>query len=137
MAVTYLLDTNSCVEQLRRGPTSSLSVRLSQAAPGDVVLCSVVVAELLFGALRSAKPAEGLTQVQNFCRGFSSLPFDDSSAAEYGEIRAHLIRVGLPIGPNDLMIASIARANQLILVTHNVVEFSRVPGLTVEDWQSP
>jgi len=64
-----------------------------------------------------------------------SLPFDDSAAEEYGKLRAHLATVGTPIGPNDLMIAAIALAHRLIVVTHNTVEFSRVPGLLVEDWQ--
>lgn len=61
--------------------------------------------------------------------------FDDLAAERYGELRAHLDAAGTPIGPNDLMIASIALANSLTLVTHNTGEFSRVPGLRLEDWQ--
>ena len=63
------------------------------------------------------------------------MPFDDRAADEYGRIRAHLAGLGMLIGPNDLLIASIALANGLILVTHNTAEFSRVPGLKLEDWQ--
>jgi tRNA(fMet)-specific endonuclease VapC len=66
-----------------------------------------------------------------------SLPFDDRAAEVYGRIRAHLTATGMAIGPNDLMIAAIALANGLTLVTHNTAEFSRVPGLTIEDWQAP
>jgi tRNA(fMet)-specific endonuclease VapC len=135
--VTRLLDTNSCIDHLRRGPSSTVTANLAAARPGSVVLCSVVVAELLYGAHRSARKAQTLSQVQTFCGGFLSLPFDDRAAAEYGQIRAHLVGLGTPIGPNDLMIAAIALANGLILVTHNTAEFSRVPGLTLEDWQSP
>ena len=66
---------------------------------------------------------------------FASLPFDDSAATSYAEIRADLEKRGLPIGPNDLQIATIAVANQLVLVTHNVQEFGRVNGLKIEDWE--
>jgi tRNA(fMet)-specific endonuclease VapC len=96
-----------------------------------------VVAELLYGAYRSARPGQTLSQVQTFCGPFLSLPFDDRAAAEYARIRAHLASLGNVIGPNDLMIAAIALAHGLTLVTHNVAEFRRVPGLTVEDWQGP
>ena len=64
------------------------------------------------------------------------LPFDDSAAAAYGEIRAHLQRAGRLIGGNDLLIAAIAQTNNLTLVTHNTGEFTRVPNLPVEDWQA-
>lgn len=109
--MTHLLDTNSCVHHLRFGPASNVTAKLAAAAPGSAVLCSVVVAELLFGAHRSAHKAQNLSQVQAFCRPFLSLPFDDRAAEEYGRIRAHLAGLGMPIGPNDLMIASIALAH--------------------------
>lgn len=133
--MTRLLDTNSCIDHLRRGPASRVTARLAAAASGSVGLCSVVVAELLYGAHRSARRAHSLSQVQAFCSRFLSLPFDDRAAGEYASIRAHLAGLGTPIGPNDLMIAAIALANGLTLVTHNTTEFSRVPGLTLEDWQ--
>ena len=60
---------------------------------------------------------------------------DDRAAEEYGKVRALLAALGTPIGPNDLLIAAIALANQMTLVTHNTAEFSRVPGLALEDWQ--
>ena len=66
---------------------------------------------------------------------FPTLPFDEKAAEEYAKLRAHLASVGLLIGPNDLMIAAVALANQMTLVTHNTAEFSRVPGLLLEDWQ--
>jgi tRNA(fMet)-specific endonuclease VapC len=83
-----------------------------------------------------ANVARTLTEVRAFCGRFASLPFDDDAADEYGKLRAHLASSGQMIGPNDLMIASIALARGLILVTHNVREFARVPGLVVEDWQA-
>jgi tRNA(fMet)-specific endonuclease VapC len=133
--VTHLLDTNSCVDHLRRGQASNITAKLGAAVAGSVVLCSVVVAGLLYGAHRSARKQQTLSQVQVFCRPFQSLPFDDRATDEYGRIRAHLAGLGMLIGPNDLLIASIALANGLILVTHNTAEFSRVPGLKLEDWQ--
>jgi len=103
--VTHLLDTNSCVDHLRRGQASNVTIKLAAAVPGSVVLCSVVVAELLYGAHRSALKTQTLSQVQAFCRKFQSLAFDDLAAEEYGRVRAHLAGLGTPIGPNDLMIA--------------------------------
>jgi tRNA(fMet)-specific endonuclease VapC len=122
------------VDHLRRGAASKFAAKLSVAVPGSVVLCSVVVAELLYGAHRSVHRTQVLAQVHDFCRNFLSLPFDDSAAEEYGWICAHLASVGTPVGPNDLLIASIALAKGLTLVTNNTGEFSRVPGLKLEDW---
>lgn len=68
---------------------------------------------------------------------FQSIPFDDHAAEHYGSIRAHLANAGTPIGPNDLFIAALARAKDLTLVSNNTAEFSRVPGLKLEDWQIP
>jgi tRNA(fMet)-specific endonuclease VapC len=94
------------------------------------------VTELLFGALRSQKVAANLAEVRLLVSGFASLPFDDAAAEKHAEIRAHLAASGNPIGPLDAMIAAIALVHELTLVTHNVSEFSRVPGLRVEDWQA-
>jgi tRNA(fMet)-specific endonuclease VapC len=133
--VKYLLDTNTCVQFLRHGAASAVAAKLAAANPGDVALCSVVVAELLFGALRSHQVAKNLADVRTFMSGFLSLPFDDRAAEEYAKVRADLTARGALIGPNDLMIAAIALANGLILVTHNTTEFNRVVGLTLDDWQ--
>jgi tRNA(fMet)-specific endonuclease VapC len=109
--------------------------KLAAAPAGSVLLCSVVVAELLYGAERSANPNATRIQIQAFCAPFVSLPFNDRAAEQYAKVRAHLDNLGTPIGPNDLLIAAISLASGLILVTHNTTEFSRVPGLSLEDWQ--
>jgi tRNA(fMet)-specific endonuclease VapC len=133
--VTHLLDTNSCVDHLRHGLASTVTAKLAAAPPGSVVICSLVVGELHYGAHRSVRKTETLSQVQAFCRRFPSFTFDDQAAEEYGRIRAHLTAPGSVIGPNDLLIAAIALANDLTLVTNNTREFARVPGLKLEDWQ--
>lgn len=74
--------------------------------------------------------------MDRFVARFVNLPFDPPAAKEYGRLRLALERAGTPIGPNDLMIASIALAHGLVLVTHNVPEFARVPGLRIEDWEA-
>jgi tRNA(fMet)-specific endonuclease VapC len=135
--VTHLLDTNFCVSYLRKGGSSTAAAKLAAAPVGSVALCSIVVAELHYGARRSAHVSRSLSQVRTFCTQFASLSFDDGCAEQYGHIRSHLESIGTPIGPNDLMIASIALANGLTLVTNNTVEFQRVPGLSLEDWQTP
>jgi tRNA(fMet)-specific endonuclease VapC len=135
--VSWLLDTNACVNFLRLGGESPVADRLAEVNPEDVVLCSVVRAELAFGALKSNDAAGNLAKVERFLSQFLSLPFDDAAADEYGRIRADLTRQGMTIGPNDLLIASIALARSLTLVTHNVAEFGRVRGLRIEDWQTP
>lgn len=90
---------------------------------------------MFFGAMRSRDPDAALSAQQSFLRRFISFAFDDECAAAYAEIRAALATMGKPIGPNDLLIASIAIANELALVTRNVEEFGRVPGLMIEDWE--
>jgi tRNA(fMet)-specific endonuclease VapC len=97
----------------------------------------VVVAELLLGALRSARPQANRAQVDAFVRGLVSLPFDDAAAERFAEIRADLEARGLPIGPYDMQIAAIALMHRLTLVTNNTAEFRRVTGLTLEDWTVP
>jgi len=137
--VTWLLDTNSWVDHLRRGPTSNVTARLVSKSPGSAYLCSLVLGELLYGALHSQPSyrANNLALVDSLRRQFVSLPFDDRAAEEYGKTREHLVKIGMPIGPNDLLIAATALAYGCILVTHNTQEFNRVPGLLLEDWQLP
>jgi tRNA(fMet)-specific endonuclease VapC len=133
--MTWLLDTNACIRYLN-GQSDSLRDRIEAAAPADLVVCSIVKAELYYGAARSTDPLRTLALQKTFLSRFVSLPFDDAAAEHYGRIRADLAHQGTPIGPNDFLIASIALANAVTLVTHNVSEFSRVAGLAVEDWET-
>ena len=131
----FLLDTNACVRFLN-GSSRPLVERL-QATPRSLIrLSSIVKAELLYGARRSTRMAENLRLLARLFETIASLPFDDRCAEEYGVIREQLERAGTPIGPNDLMIAATARANEVTLVTHNVREFSRVAELQIDDWEA-
>ncbi|NJL02363.1 MAG: type II toxin-antitoxin system VapC family toxin [Spirulinaceae cyanobacterium RM2_2_10] len=130
----YLLDTNACIVYLRY-PDSNLRLRLASVSPQEVVVCSIVKAELFYGALRSRQPDRNLALQQEFLNQFQSLPFDDTAAMFFGRIRSQLTALGTPIGPYDLQIAAIALAHNCALVTHNVREFDRVDGLRVENWQ--
>lgn len=129
----FLLDTNACIEVLR-GRNPIFVQRFREHQGEQPAICTVVWAELLVGARLSPDPATARRRLDVFaelpCPGFSR-----AAAEHYAEIRALLQRQGQLIGPNDLFIASIALAHNLILVTHNTREFSRVPGLALEDWE--
>jgi tRNA(fMet)-specific endonuclease VapC len=132
--MNWLLDTNACIHYLN-GRAPNLKQRIDAAKPGDILVCSVVKAEMYYGAARSIDPVRTLGRQKTFLSLFPSLVFDDAAAEVYGQIRAALEAGGKPIGPNDLLIASIALSNRVTLVTHNASEFGRVNGLLVEDWE--
>jgi tRNA(fMet)-specific endonuclease VapC len=133
--MTWLLDTNACIRYLN-GRSPNLRAKFDATDPNDIRVCSVVKAELFFGAALSTDPTKTLASQRLFLSRFPSLPFDDTASESYAEIRADLTRKGLLIGPNDLMIAAICRAYDVTLVTHNVSEFGRVAGLKIEDWEA-
>lgn len=130
----YLLDTNVCVMYLN-GRSISVRDRLRSIPAEEMAVCSVVKAELFYGAMRSNNSTRTLERQREFLDGFVSLPFDDEAAIVCGEIRARLASAGTLIGTFDLQIAAIALANNLMLVTHNTREFGRVDGLQIEDWE--
>src|SRR5689334_8797438 len=131
----YLLDTNTCIRYLNKRSVA-IRNRLETVPESEIAVCSIVKAELYFGAMRSQNPKQTIQNQRVFVERFTSLPFDDSTAEFYGQIRADLTQKGTPIGGNDLMIAAIALANGLILVTHNTREFGRVTNLQIEDWEA-
>lgn len=135
--MSYLLDSNTWISLLRRQNAGVLA-RLKQHPPDEILLCSVVLAELWFGAQRSdpSRQVENRKLVDELESTYQSLPFDNPAAREYATIRTHLFSTGQPIGPNDMLIAAIARSRSITLVTHNTAEFSRVPNLLIDDWQS-
>ena len=130
----YLLDTNVCIHLLNQRHPAILK-RFRTHTPIDIALCSVVKAELLSGARRSGRVEANLQLLKAFFAPLQSLPFDDACAEHYGQIHADLLNQGKPIGPNDTLIAAIARAHDATLVTSNTGEFKRVAGLRMEDWE--
>ena len=132
--MNYLLDTNTCIIYLK-GRNLNLKQRLEAVPVSEIAVCSIVKAELCFGAMKSANPERNFALQQAFLKQFVSLPFDDLAAKTFGVMRSQLETKGIPIGAYDLQIAAIALANNLTLVTHNTREFERVEGLQVEDWE--
>ncbi|MEM9157013.1 MAG: type II toxin-antitoxin system VapC family toxin [Cyanobacteria bacterium P01_F01_bin.33] len=131
----YLLDTNVCVVYLN-GRSQSVRDRLLAIPIEEITVCSVVKAELFYGAFHSVNPARTLERQRAFLSRFVSLAFDDEAALLAGLIRAKLASAGTLIGAYDLQIAAIALASNLTVVTHNTREFERVDGLQLEDWEA-
>lgn len=132
----YLLDTNAWIQFLRN--RNALVVqRIHTHQPADLRVCTVTAAELYFGCLKSTNPSQHRAKVDAVLAPYFCLPFDLAAADEFARIRHFLEARGTPIGPYDMQIAAIARVNGFALVTHNTAEFSRVPGLILEDWELP
>ncbi len=136
--MSYLLDTNAVIalltnrpstvrERLREIPTTALQLAVS----------SIVLFELWYGVARSRHRADNTQRLRSFMSGaVTVLPFEEEDAATAGDLRAELERRGTPIGPYDLLIAAQALRARTTLVTANVSEFRRVPGLNWEDWST-
>jgi len=131
----YLLDSNVCIRLLNTGHPG-IEDQFRRHTPADISLCSIVRAELLFGARHSQRVAANLQRLNRFFSPLGSLPFDDSCAEVYAVIRHELSLRGQLIGPNDMMTAATALANDAVLVTHNQKEFGRIHGLQLEDWEA-
>lgn len=130
--IRYLLDTN-VLSALGREPQGPVYAALQARLPDTACTSVVVASEIRFGLQRGVS-ARVRVQMNAILTAIDILPYDLPADMHYGEIRAHLEKIGQPIGANDLLIAAQARALGMILVTHNVREFARVPGLVVEDW---
>lgn len=127
----FLLDTNIVVAILEN-PLGPGARRAKRERIEDLRISSIVAHELFFGAFRSRRVTENLRRLDGM--RFPILDFDRDDARQAGVVRAELAARGTPIGPYDILIAGQALARNLILVTHNLREFSRVPGLRIEDW---
>ncbi len=129
----FCLDTNTCIDAMK-GTWPGVAERFRQHVPEDIAVPAMVRAELLLGVLKSQNPGRTGELVDAFLAPFELLPFDRAATGHYADIRHQLETIGKPIGPNDLVIAATARSRNLTLVTHNRREFTRVPGLAIEDW---
>lgn len=136
--MTYMLDTNICIYVMKQKPEAVLRRFKETIEAGDsLCISSITLAELEYGMQHSSAPARNERMLLQFLAPITILPFDARAASAYGEIRAYLQSRGTPIGPLDTLIAAHARAEGLNLVTNNVREFARVPGLKVENWAEP
>lgn len=129
----YLLDSNILIFVIK-DPECLASKRLKVMAVAEVAICSVVEGELYHGAKKYGDPAKRKAVLDELLAPYTSLAFDSACVPRYAAIRDQLERQGKVIGGNDLMIAAIALAHDLVVVTNNCEEFKRIPGLRVEDW---
>ncbi len=129
----FLLDTNICIYIINNHPPIVVK-RIKALKPHQIKLSSVSVGELQYGVAKSSFQEKNRTALLNFVSAFDILPFDDADAEMFGIIRANLERRGTIIGPYDLQIAAQALTRNLILVTNNTSEFSRVAHLRLENW---
>ncbi len=133
--MNYLLDTNVCIRFLT-GRSQSIKDKIDKTSISSLYICSVVRAELEYGARKSNNPDKTFSILRDFLSNFPEADFNTKAAEYYGVVRSELEKKGLPIGPYDMQIAAIALANDFILVTHNMKEFERVRDLQIEDWES-
>lgn len=128
----YMLDTNIVIYTMKQRP---IEVKEKfNAVSTQLCISSISVAELIFGAENNQTPEKNLKIIENFLSRLQILDYGVDAAIQYGNIKAHLKKIGTPIGENDLHIAAHARSKGLILVTNNTKEFERVPALQIENW---
>ena len=131
-SLAYLLDSN-ILSDLVRNPQGMVAAQITAAGEDTVCTSVIVAAELRYGAIKSnsAKLAQRIDMILS---ALEILPLETPADRQYASLRHHLTHQGTPIGPNDLLIAAHALAHDLTVITANVGEFSRVPGLKVENW---
>ena len=131
----YMLDTNICIFTIKNKPQTIRETFERQH--GRLCVSAVTMMELICGAEKSAFPQRNLAVIEGFSARLEVLKYDQDAATHTGQLRAELAKAGTSMGPYDQMISGHARSQGLILVTNNLREFVRVPGLRVEDWASP
>ena len=129
----YLLDTNICIYIIKQKP-EGVHQRFKQLSIGDIGISAITFCELQFGVANSANIEKNQLALTRFLGPLEIIDFPAGAASTYGSIKKHLFSRGTPIGNFDLLIAAHAIHQGLILVTNNVKEFKRVPGLNVENW---
>ncbi len=134
-SVRYLLDTNICIYVINARPAAVLARFLAHEIDG-LSISAITASELYWGVCKSGS-ARNHTALEKFLSPLTVLDYDQAAARKYGELRAYLDKQGTPIGPLDQQIAAHALSLGLTLVTNNLREFERVPGLIVENWAEP
>ncbi|ULH30205.1 type II toxin-antitoxin system tRNA(fMet)-specific endonuclease VapC [Leptospira weilii] len=131
--MNYFLDTNICIYFLK-GKSENIERNIRKLNPNRIKIPSVVKAELLLGVFKSNDKKKNREIVLSFLDPFEIIGFNDIESEIYAEVRSDLETQGIPIGPNDLLIASIVLSSNGILVTNNEKEFKRIPNLKIESW---
>lgn len=129
----YLLDTNICIYIIKKKPAEVFE-KFKDLAIGDVGISSITLAELQYGIEKSSNPLKNREALEKFLTPIEIVDYGYEATVEYGIIRAELEKRGIPIGPLDTLIASHAKSLDVILVTNNVREFERIPGLRMNNW---
>jgi tRNA(fMet)-specific endonuclease VapC len=129
----YLLDTNICIYIINQQPQSVIK-KITKLNPYEIKISSVTVSELEYGVSKSLYRDRNRTTLRNFLSPFEIIPFDFQDAEIYGLIRTELERQGAIIGPYDMQLAAQALTRDLIFVTNNTAEFSRIGKLKLENW---
>jgi len=130
--LTYMLDTNICIYVMKAQPPGLRETFNLNAE--RLCISSITLGELHYGAEKSARRADNLAKIEQFVARLEVLPFGERAAAHYGQVRAELARAGTPCGPHDMQIGGHARSEGLIVVTNNLREFERMPGVRTENW---
>ena len=129
----YLIDTNICIYAIN-GRYPKLSDLLLKIHPDDICVSSITVGELEYGAAKCRWGDKTRQVMHAFLSNYEVLPFTEKDAILFGQLRAQLSFSGTPIGAYDVMIAAQGVSRNLTVVTHNTKEFSRIPGIILEDW---
>lgn len=129
----YMLDTNICIYIIREKPIKALK-KLRSFDLADIVISAITHSELEYGVAKSSKQEENREALIKFLAALEIAPYDDKAAADYGQIRNHLEKKGAVVGAMDMLIGAHARSIPVTLVTNNIKEFKRIPGLRVENW---
>lgn len=136
--MAYMLDTDTCIYMINRKPGfEGILKKLGNLRYGDVYLSAITLAELSYGVAKSLHKGKNRDRLERFLARFEERAFDESASRTYGSVRAQLEAAGTPIGPLDTLLASHALSLGTTMVTNNIREFSRVPGLAVANWVDP
>ena len=130
-----MLDTNICIYIIKNKPQSVLD-ELKKCNVGEIILSSITVSELIYGAYKSQFVEKNLKAIEHFLIPFDVAEYDYKAALAYGKLRASLEKKGQPIGSLDMLIAAHALSLDMTLVTNNIKEFKRIEGLNLENWVS-
>ena len=131
--MNYLIDTNICIYIMNKRP-SKVIIKFKEFEVGEIGISSITVSELQYGVSKSINRKKNQLRLDAFLAPFEILPYDESAAIRYGDIRIQLEKQGQPVGPLDLLIAAHALSLKLTIITNNEKEFTRIKSLKVQNW---